>query len=225
MPTGYTAVLHDKDIGFADFAIRCARAMGAMINMRDEPMDTPWRPDQPSGYYSSQLEEAQQQLDKFKALSLEDARIMLDDKRQKDFDHATAKIAEMNIVRGRYERMKEYVSAWTPPTKEHEGLKDFMLNQLSICASDYDTSYYEEDAKPVTPCTDREASDWAQEQIAKAIKTIAYCTSEGKKERDRVEARNKWVRDLQTSLDHAETAQAANEAAMIQANGGAAGSF
>jgi hypothetical protein len=39
MPTGYTAKLYDGDQKFQDFAMECARAFGALIEMRDEPMN------------------------------------------------------------------------------------------------------------------------------------------------------------------------------------------
>ena len=40
MPTGYTYDLYDgKDIEFPDFVMKCARAFGALIEIRDDPMD------------------------------------------------------------------------------------------------------------------------------------------------------------------------------------------
>ena len=40
MPTGYTAMLtEEKEITFEDFALKCARAFGALIEMRDESLD------------------------------------------------------------------------------------------------------------------------------------------------------------------------------------------
>ena len=40
MPTGYTSKIADG-IGFKDFALSCARAFGACIEMRDDPSDKP----------------------------------------------------------------------------------------------------------------------------------------------------------------------------------------
>ena len=38
MPTGYTLDLYNgKDITFEEFVLKCARAFGALIDMRDEP--------------------------------------------------------------------------------------------------------------------------------------------------------------------------------------------
>lgn len=41
MPTGCTAKLHEDDQSFRDFALTCARAFGATIAMREEPLDAP----------------------------------------------------------------------------------------------------------------------------------------------------------------------------------------
>lgn len=42
MPTGYTAAVEDGTITeFDDFAWQCARAFGALIMMRDDPMSAP----------------------------------------------------------------------------------------------------------------------------------------------------------------------------------------
>lgn len=42
MPTGYTSPLYEgKEISFEQFALRCARNFGALVMMREEPLDTP----------------------------------------------------------------------------------------------------------------------------------------------------------------------------------------
>jgi len=40
MPTGYTAEIYEgeKEVTFEKFALTCARAFGACITIRDEPM-------------------------------------------------------------------------------------------------------------------------------------------------------------------------------------------
>ena len=65
MPTGYTASVADGRVTeFAPFALQCARAMGALIMMRDEPHDAPI-PErfEASDYYSKSLAEARERLE------------------------------------------------------------------------------------------------------------------------------------------------------------------
>lgn len=60
MPTGYTEAVQSGEVTeFRDFALRCARAMGALIMMRDDPMDAPI-PDEfkPSDWNRKQLDKA-----------------------------------------------------------------------------------------------------------------------------------------------------------------------
>ena len=69
MPTGYTATLMEKGQDFPDFVLLCARAMGATIMLRDEPLDAPIPEFQPSDYSAKQLEESKEEL----------ARLLADD--------------------------------------------------------------------------------------------------------------------------------------------------
>ena len=41
MPTSYTEVLFERDQSFRDFALRCARGIGFLADMRDKPLDAP----------------------------------------------------------------------------------------------------------------------------------------------------------------------------------------
>ena len=42
MPTGYTAIIEDDpNCTFEQYLMRCARAFGATVTMRDDPLDKP----------------------------------------------------------------------------------------------------------------------------------------------------------------------------------------
>jgi hypothetical protein len=168
--------------------------------MRDEKIDAPYKPDVVSPFYAERLAEAQQQVEMLKTISLEDARVMCNKERFECHDRAVERIAEMNVVKARYEQMARKVEDWIAPTGEHKSLKTFMLDQLSMCASDHDTSYYEEDAKVPTKCTDDEARAFAANKLGKALKDVSYYAGQSAKEFARVTQRNEWVVQLQESL-------------------------
>ena len=66
MPTGYTAdVMDGKVTDFKLFAMQCARAFGALVIMRDEPLNAEI-PDEfsPSNYHFQELEQARERLAK-----------------------------------------------------------------------------------------------------------------------------------------------------------------
>jgi hypothetical protein len=69
MTTGYTAAIAN-DITFNDFAMRCARAMGALVMMRDEPFDAPI-PErfEPSDYHIKKIADASARLLELQAMS------------------------------------------------------------------------------------------------------------------------------------------------------------
>jgi hypothetical protein len=200
MPTGYTHALTERDLSFQEYALTCARAFGAFVHMRDEPLGAPLRPDTVTSYYDDKLTEAKADLDKFQHMSLEDARVLYNAERAERRTRAEQRIEEMKVIEARYRALKEKIDAWAPPTPEHQSLKRFMLEQLMVSASDYDSSYYAEDAALAPTVTDAEASEWVQEKIRAAIKQIGYCSDQRRKEQERVDQRNEWARQLQESL-------------------------
>ncbi|MBO6267553.1 MAG: hypothetical protein J6N19_00245, partial [Clostridium sp.] len=71
MPTGYTCFIEDGKITTAKgFLLLCARAFGACIEMRDEPLSEPI-PEKFNGddTYRLWLEDAKTELSKLKAMS------------------------------------------------------------------------------------------------------------------------------------------------------------
>ena len=74
MPTGYTDAVATGEIKtLKEFAYRCARAMGACIDMRDKPMDAPI-PErfEPSSFYKAKIDTLTQELETLRATSDED---------------------------------------------------------------------------------------------------------------------------------------------------------
>ncbi|MDB5657340.1 MAG: hypothetical protein JWQ94_4953, partial [Tardiphaga sp.] len=144
MPTGYTAAIKDG-ISFEQFVWQCARAMGALVMMRDEPSDAPI-PErfEPSTRNQQKAAEARAELARLKGLTHERAF----DESAAAFRAAVAShdeaIAGMAALRGNYESMITRVEQWTPPSEYHIGFKEFMLQQLRDSVKwDCDTGYYE----------------------------------------------------------------------------------
>lgn len=78
MPSGYTSDIYEgKDISGKDFILKCARAFGATIMMRDEPLDKEIPVFEPSTYYIEVLEKAKNELEKYKKMSTEEAENLL----------------------------------------------------------------------------------------------------------------------------------------------------
>lgn len=191
MPTGYTAAVQSGQITtLRDFALLCARAMGATIMMRDEPLGAPI-PErfEPSSYYAKQKAEAEERLAALQAMTEEQyeeeaRRIYHRGCVERDQRHF-----EMIEQVGRYNAMLAKVEAWETPA---EGIRKFMIDQLR--ESIRHDSYTE--AAPVLLT----GAQWFARAKARAESDIAYYAEQHDQEVERTEGRNKWLADLRASL-------------------------
>ena len=194
MPTGYTAPITDG-ISFEMFVLRCARAFGALITMRDVPMDTEI-PDEikPSDYHKNALGKAQAELAKLKSLSLEDANEKALENYKKELDYYEKSIVDKRDLKDKYTAMLHKVEEWQPPTSDHLELKIFMKQQIMQSINhDCDMSFI---AMPKLLI----AHAWLENQIHKCLKDIKYHSDEMKEEVARCNSRTKWIRTLKKSL-------------------------
>lgn len=196
MPTGYTAdVQSGKITEFADFAMACARAFGACITMRDDPSSAAIPEEfEPSNYNSKALVDANAKLAELEAMTLDERQAAADAENAAAVKEWDDRESEREKQRGRYETMLAKVEAWTPPTTEHEGMKNFMREQLSEsirfdCGDPY--------GKRPEP---RSTADWYADALARANNDIAYHAKAQAEEIERARKRTKWVADLRTSL-------------------------
>lgn len=193
MPTGYTyPVTEGKITDFNEFALSCARAFGALITMRDDPADAPIPEEfKPSDYSEKRLAESRARLAEIQAMTIEQVEAAA----QAACDEAMASHlkyeAEQEQAEQRLDAMLAKVMAWTPPTAEHVGLKDFMIEQISLSRRGTYRS------KPPEQMT---ASEWQSAQIKKRHEDIAYNAGEQAKEIDRARGRTEWVKALRSSL-------------------------
>lgn len=135
MPTGYTATLMEKGQSFKEFATNCARAFGALIELRDEPFNAPIPEvieDIMSDHYRKSLVANEKEL--VKLLNMTEAEQIAFGKEQKKMKIASSEkyLANARLENNRLDEMTAKVQAWQPPTKDHEEMKKFMLEQLEI---------------------------------------------------------------------------------------------
>jgi hypothetical protein len=195
MPTGYTAELCDRDVSFEKFILSCARNFGALIEMRDDPADAPIPQEfQPSKWHRDALAAARGNLDKLEKMSDAEAEAAAT-KEYEDAIAEDARIASKRIeVRKRLLGMRRRVEEWIPPTKDHDGLKRFMLEQLDMTI--------EQDGAPWTMHHERKTGEqWRKESIEVERRSIEYHVEENLKEIERTNGRNRWIADLRCSLE------------------------
>lgn len=196
MPTGYTAAVADGAItDLPTFALQCARNFGALILMRDEPMDAPI-PDafEPSYFYERELSAIRERLARLEAMSPEEADNACEQAYLESVTTWERRAAERAETKGRYEAMLALVQQWTPPTQDHTGLKVFMLDQLRDSIKfDCDGSY---DERPVR----MDSAAWVKQQIEAAKRRFESYSEGAAEERERTNSRNAWIAKLRESL-------------------------
>ena len=195
MPTGFTAFIEDGDITTAkDFIMLCAREFGATMSMRDEPLSTPIPETlEPETFYQRRLIEEQKRLETVRAMTLEDAEKKMDEdyrSRLESFEKNKKRKEELCKL---YDRFTNEVRSWTPPTQDHQKLKEFALDQLRISRPDPSSL---DKMKP----TKMPADEWLEAELDDCIKSVKRYREYAKSEQERNESRNKWISDLRDSL-------------------------
>lgn len=194
MPTGYTADIA-KGITFNKFVWDCARAFGALMSMRDDPVGTPI-PErfEPSPFYLENVEKAERELARLQSLTFEQAQ----SESIEAYDHAhqawVRRRHDRNDLRNKYEAMLRDVETWQPPTTDHVELKAFMSKQILESIS-FDCSHkYDNEPKQADPKV------WLAMQIEKAKKDLAYAVKSHQEEVERIRSRNEWLKALRESV-------------------------
>lgn len=194
MPTGYTATIKDG-ISFNTFIMGCARGMGACATMRDEPTGKEI-PDkfEPSDYNQKRLLEAQADLSRYQKFETVMADLMARQEFDDEIKAHKRRIEEAYHLKKQYTEMLKKVCEWQPPTPDHDGLKEFMSQQInSSIRFDCNTDYYH---KPVF----LSGRDWLSKKISQALHDVEYHTKENQEECDRTDSRNTWLKQLRTSI-------------------------
>lgn len=199
MPTGYTDLIAQKEnCTIEEYAMRCARNFGALIEMRDAPMDAPI-PErfEPNPFYKKELEDAQDRLDSFMKMTVVEKREFLEDTYHKMVEHnekqKQIEDAKRSILRNRYNFMLEKINKWKPPTPEHVNLRNFMIQQVQD-SIEWDCDEYEIETLSFTECID------IQKHIEYLKKDVDFHKNLYQEELKRIEDRNKWLSDLRESL-------------------------
>lgn len=198
MPTGYTAKLMEEDgVTFKEFALTCARAFGALILMRDDPLDTPI-PDavEPDDYHQKAVFAAIDELRNLESLTAEE-RIAFGKKRLGDaLRSVTASRTLAERENARLDAMLAEVEAWEPPSPDHVGMKKFMVEQLTISRNS--TDWYAEQVAALTAKTpEAEFAD----AVDSAKRNIEYHRKHHAEDVERCQGRTVWIRQLKESLN------------------------
>ena len=195
MPTGYTACINSKpDITFRDFALQCARAFGACIEMRDDPIDRP--PPQEvkvDDYHLNAINDAKAQLDRLEKMTPAERAAFTKNLQEDSKKQAQKSLNEKRTMRTRYNAMLERARNWKITSPDLQNLKDFMISQIEESIKfDCDEDYCHRELSRPEP--EFEAF------LEMARSDIKYHTVRYQEEVERTREKNEWLSSLYESL-------------------------
>ena len=200
MATGYTSGVQSGEITeLKDYILRCSRNFGALVHMRDDNINIDIKHREINDYYLRKLNETNEEFEKFKKLSDDEIQEIID----KDYEERLKRREEnlRNFAEGkqRYLDMLEKVEAWKSPTREHNKLKVFAMEQLSdSLAFDYGDNVKEIYLKEPVKF---KIEEYRECSIKGFLKDIEYYSKQYREEIERVSKINKWIDDLINSFE------------------------
>jgi vacuolar-type H+-ATPase subunit I/STV1 len=205
MPTGYTAGIIDGEINtFNEFAIGCIRAFGATIHMRDEPNNKPYEPRVPSSYHKNRIIALKKERELINNTSDEELIFQAKNAIYGDITKYKKHIEETKQKKTKLDNILDKAYKFNPPTEEHVGFKDFMIQQLKdTIKQDGDTLYYE-DALNTAELSLKSIFDAKQirkDKLTSIAENLEYCKTAYNKEVTGCHDSNKWVDDLFQALE------------------------
>jgi hypothetical protein len=164
--------------------------------MREEPLSKEIPEEfKPSDYHLKAEEKAHAELEDVSLMSLQDCQFQADQKYRNEYEAVEGGIRKTCRLEIRYKKLLAKVEAWKPPTKDHIGLKEFMLDQIRISMpASTDHKFYQYPVKQT-------GESWKKARIEKLIKDIEYHHAEYTKECQRNKERNNWIKSLRKSLE------------------------
>ena len=200
MATGYTQFILNG-CSFKEFALRCARNFGALVHMREDPMDAeiPDEVDSGNEYYENQFRAAESDLKRVQNMTPEDAEAGAQRQYESRLEDYRECIERCREKQEKYNKMLEHVRAWKVPSEEHNGLRDFMIEQIEGSIDhDCDIAYWNRSMHGVRKMTGEE---WLKDMTETAEKHLEYVRGKVEENRARNNSKAIWIRQLKESLE------------------------
>jgi hypothetical protein len=192
MPTGYVYEMLDKQQNFQEFVWTCARAFGALIMMRDDPLSAPVPKElYPDEYHQVQHESSVKELADALAMSPEQRKAFCDAERAETKGSNLDYLEEKRETNKKIRAMRKQVESWKVEP-EYANFKAFMIEQLNASIENED--YFAAENKKVDQLSDE---DYWKQYIERVEWSIKYHKDEYQKECQRTAERNAWLKGLQ----------------------------
>lgn len=206
--TGYTNELVEKNLDFPEFAKLCARSFGALVMMRDEPLDAKIVKDvEANDFYKKEITRKEKQLKKLLELknpaeAIKFAKNEIKNKineiekfsdEEKERREKNAKILEKTL-----EKARDY----NPQSEKHIEFKKFVVDQLESSLN-YEIgtkNYYAGEVQYLKDSLETPI-EYLANRIDTLRKEISYHKEKEEEEIKRTNERNLWINQLFESLE------------------------
>jgi len=196
MPTAYTEPVQlGKITNFKEYAMLCARSFGACVTMRENSFNTPTLNElQPSNYHLEQIEQIQKDLENLKSLSDEECEQQALNMYNTQLNEYNNFVKENSLYKQRYENMLKKARRYKPPTKDHINYAEFLIKQLE------DSMEWDCEINMGIPIK-KDGQAWFNNRMKHLNRDLEYHLEKHKKEIERTNSRNEWIRKLKQSLE------------------------
>lgn len=200
MPSYYTADINEgKDISFQEFALKCARAYGAFVHMRDEPLNTTLSRPTLSDYHTNEIKNIENEFALFLKSSTEQRKKMFEIEMEKEEAYYLREIEKEKQIKNKYLTLINDVKAYKPQSTELKEFKNFMFDQL-IDGMKYDCSNEDWYNKSIQSLKEETFETWEEERMNLYNSKLGYQKEALKKEKKSIDLANKWIDELYKSL-------------------------
>ena len=207
MPTGYTCFIENGNISTgAEFLKKCIRNFGCCIDQRDDPLTEPLKTNiHPDPYYKKCYEDALNRLENFRKRTSDEMRDDIINAKQKELSSTKSYLSRQELLRDRYLKIRNEVEAWIPPTPDHEGIKQFALEQIDMCIpTETDINKLREQVHDLESCnTEVTAADVIEYMLQTTkdyLKDVEYYKQKMIEDEERTAKRTKFIKDFLSSL-------------------------
>lgn len=202
--TGYTESIDDRSItNGKDFLKLCIREFGVCIGQRDDSLKSPLVTEfKPDDYCNNERVIAIEKYEKLKNTSIEDYY----NNKLKDIERSKRLNANSyenkKLERQLYLKIKSEVESWIPPTKEHEGIKRFALDQINkgIPMEKEILGYKLKAEADINYTMDKACHDYEIE-LSDLKDDIEYYEKKCREKAERCNSRNKFMKQFLDSLE------------------------
>lgn len=197
MATGYTDKVQKGELtSFKEFAYLCTRAMGVAVLQREESLDVPLKEEYTAdtSFWEKSLSKAYAGLIAAIAWTPEEAQEKADAAYAEHVQHAKEANARTAEQLKNYRAMLAKVLDWTPPTSEHQGLKNFMIEQLQDSIKH--DGYLVDVPSPIT------GEEYRVREIQAHQRSISLSSEQIEKEITRAQSRTEWIKAFKDSVDN-----------------------